>query len=247
MPPQDLAQCEAALRARGRPARILERTGSTNDDARAWAAAGAVHGSVVIADAQDRGRGRHGRAWTTPPGASLAMSIVLRPRIAPHALAPIALVAGLAAREAIGARCPRAMVKWPNDVVIEGRKIAGILVEGAIASTRVDHVVVGIGVNVTAFPPDLIATSIAHEGGDPDRSALALDILDALDRELEAWLLSPASIGKRLEPYDALRDREVLLENGTRGVACGIADDGRLCVRSGEAMLYANAGEVRAL
>lgn len=248
MLPHDLAQCEATLKRRGRPARIVERTGSTNDDARAWAAEGAPHGAVVIADAQDRGRGRHGRSWSTPPGESLAMSIVLRPHVAPSALPPLALVAGLAARTGIARRCGGdVLLKWPNDVVIEGRKIAGVLVEGAIGSMRVEHVVVGVGVNVarTAFPEDLIATSLALHRGELDRAALALDILDALDRELEGWLLAPLSIGERLEPYDWLRGREVVLESGAAGVADGIAADGRLRVRVGDALLLANAGEVR--
>ncbi len=176
------------------------------------------------------------------------MSIVLRPHVAPSALPPIALVAGLAARSGIARRCSSdVLLKWPNDVVIEGRKIAGVLVEGAIGATRVDHVVVGVGVNVarTAFPEELIATSLALQGGELDRSALALDILDALDSELEGWLLAPESIGKRLEPYDWLRGREVVLESGTAGVADGIAGDGRLCVRVGAEVLLANAGEVK--
>ena len=226
--PEDLSRCEAALARRSRPARVVLVTGSTNDDARTWAAEGARDGAVVIADAQERGRGRHGRVWSTPAGESLAMSVVLRPRVLPNQLAPIALVAGLAVRSAIAARVDGAMVKWPNDVVLEGRKIAGILVEASLASTRVEHVVVGIGVNVARrdFPEELIATSLALAGADDlDRGTLALDILDALDREVSAWLLAPSSIGRRLQPFDALADREVVVEGTT---------------------ILANAGEVRA-
>lgn len=176
------------------------------------------------------------------------MSVVLRPRVLPSQLSPIALVAGLAVRSAIAARADGAMVKWPNDVVVGGRKIAGILVEASLASTRIDHVVVGIGVNVARreFPEDLIATSLALAGAsDLDRGTLALDILDALDREVSAWLLAPSAIGKRLQPFDALRDREVILEGGSIGHAAGIADDGRLQVVVAGTTILANAGEVR--
>jgi len=244
----DLARCEQILRSRGRAVRLLASTGSTNDDAKAWASAGAPHGAVVIANAQERGRGRHGRTWSTPPGETLALSVVLRPRVEPAALPPIALVAGLAAREAIALRVPGAMVKWPNDVWIGERKIAGVLVEGALSGARVEHVVVGIGINVsrTEFPPGLSATSLALESSpDLDRGALALDLLDALDRELAAWLAAPTSIAERLSPHDLLAGREVVLEDGTRGVASGIEPDGRLRVRSGELVRLAHAGEVR--
>jgi BirA family transcriptional regulator, biotin operon repressor / biotin---[acetyl-CoA-carboxylase] ligase len=246
MLPDDLERCALGLKKRGREARIVERTGSTNDDARMWAKEGAPAGAVVIADAQEHGRGRQGRSWSTPPGQTLAMSIVLRPHVAPNALPPIALVAGLAARTAIGARVSAVMLKWPNDVVVRGKKIAGILVEGSIAGTRVESVVVGIGVNVarTSFPEGLNATSIALEGGDVDRGTLALDVLDDLDRELAAWLASPDSIGARLQPHDCLRGHAVLMEGGAEGVADGIADDGRLRVRVGDSLVLAQAGEV---
>lgn len=253
--PDDLARCAEVLAARRRDARIVAKTGSTNDDARAWAQAGAPHGAVVIADTQERGRGRHGRAWSSPPGASLAMSVVLRPRLLPTALPPVALVAGLAARRAVASRLAHPpQVKWPNDVVleIEGelRKLAGVLVEGAIAGSRVDHVIIGIGINVarTEFPPELahIATSLANAGAhDLDRGVLALDVLSALDAELEAFTLAPDAIGTRLRAHDAIRGRAVFLEGDLRGVADGIEADGRLRVRIGDELRLAHAGEVR--
>lgn len=179
------------------------------------------------------------------------MSVIVRPQVAPKALPPIALVAGLAARAAIALRVPRAKVKWPNDVVVDDRKIAGVLVEGALAGNRVEHVVIGIGVNVarTSFPAGLVAsaaTSLALEGAtDLDRGALALDVLDALDRELSAWVAAPEEIGKRLAPHDALVERRVILEGDRMGVANGISDDGRLRVRVGDCLVLAHAGEAR--
>lgn len=177
------------------------------------------------------------------------MSIVLRPRVSAMDLPPIALVAGLAARSAIASRIAhRVLVKWPNDVVIDGRKIAGVLVEGAIGSAGVEHVVVGIGINVArrTFPPELHATSLALEGAsDLDRGTLALALIDALDVELAAWLAAPMAIGQRLQPHDALVGRNVVLEGGNAGVADGIADDGRLRVRVENQSVLAHAGEVR--
>jgi BirA family biotin operon repressor/biotin-[acetyl-CoA-carboxylase] ligase len=180
------------------------------------------------------------------------MSIVLRPDLAPAALPPIALVAGLAARRAIAARVgdARARVKWPNDVVVESRKIAGILVEGAIAGTGVDHVVVGVGVNVarTEFPEELAhATSLAREGAaDLDRGSLALDLCEALDDELAIFLRDPSSIGARVSAHDALRSVRLLLEDGSRGLGDGVESDGRLRIRlENGTIARAMAGEVR--
>jgi BirA family biotin operon repressor/biotin-[acetyl-CoA-carboxylase] ligase len=250
--PPDLERCSALFSARGRVARVLAETGSTNDDARTWAREGAPHGAVVIADTQRKGRGRHGRAWSSPPGESLAMSIVLRPDVAPAALPPVALVAGLAARRAIAARigAERARVKWPNDVVVDARKIAGILVEGAIAGDGVDHVVVGVGVNVarTEFPAELAhATSLAREGAtDLDRGTLALDLCEALDDELAIFLRDPSSIGARVSEHDALRSVRLVLEDGSRGVGDGVESDGRLRIRlENGTIVRAMAGEVR--
>jgi BirA family biotin operon repressor/biotin-[acetyl-CoA-carboxylase] ligase len=252
--PDDLDRCRADFTARGRACRVVLETGSTNDDAKSWAAEGAPDGAVVIADTQRSGRGRHGRSWSSPPGESLAISIVLRPSLAPTALPPIALVAGLAARRAIAQRVEGALVKWPNDVVItsEGRarKIAGVLVEASLSGRRVEHVIVGIGVNVARreFPSELAhATSLAREGAsDLDRGALAVDLCAALDGELAEFMRDPARIGDRVAAYDAIRERRVVLEDGARGVAAGIESDGRLRVLLDSGTLrLAMAGEVR--
>src|SRR4051812_29134904 len=118
-PNDDLRAAEQALAGVGHVARVVAHTGSTNDDARAWAGQGAPDGAVVIADAQSSGRGRHGRAWSSPAGASLALSIVVRPRVPPSQLPPLSIVAGLAVRRAIEQRvAQRVSVKWPNDVVV---------------------------------------------------------------------------------------------------------------------------------
>jgi BirA family biotin operon repressor/biotin-[acetyl-CoA-carboxylase] ligase len=257
--PDDLQDLARARAARGVEARVLAETGSTNDDARAWAVEGARDRSVVVADTQARGRGRHGRVWSSPPGASLAMSIVLRPDLPPARLPTLALVAGLAVRRAIALRAPRARVKWPNDVVIatpDGLlKIAGVLVEGALSGAGVEHVIVGVGVNVAraSFPPELEdrATSLAMlgaSGGMLDRGALVIDVIEALDDELARHLRDPDALAPRLAEHDALRGARVSIEGGGTGTADGIAPDGRLRVRAPDGTLtLAAAGEVTIL
>ena len=179
------------------------------------------------------------------------MSIVLRTDVSAARLPPMAIVAGLAVREAIAARVKQSVqVKWPNDVVIGKKKIAGVLVEGAIFGSRVDHVIVGIGVNVrtTHFPDEIAstATSLALEGAQAlDRGKLAADVLRDFDVRLMKWVADPSSLGATLAPHDALLDARVRLDDGRRGVASGIEDDGRLRVRLDDGSIArAIAGEV---
>lgn len=249
--PPDLEGLGRRLSEHGRAFRLLAHTVSTNDDARVWAAEGAPSGAVVCADAQSGGRGRQGRAWSTPPGETLALSVILRPTLPVPDLPKIALAAGLAARRAIDAALGRsaAKVKWPNDVLIDDRKICGVLSEAVLAGGRVEHVVVGVGINVARreFPPDLaaVATSLALEGGSSDRAALALGLLEALEDEVARLVSDARGIGARLAPHDALLGREVLFDDGTCGVAHGVDADGRLTVRTAGGVIRAIAGEVR--
>ena len=132
----------------------LDCVASTNDEALSRAAAGAPAWTVVRAASQSAGRGRRGRSFASPPGNSYT-SFVLRPEGAPERVAQIALVAGLAVAEAIarlapGLPAPRC--KWPNDVLVDGHKVCGILVEASSSGERVDHVVVGIGINLASHP-----------------------------------------------------------------------------------------------
>ncbi|HEY2749156.1 MAG TPA: biotin--[acetyl-CoA-carboxylase] ligase, partial [Polyangia bacterium] len=140
----------------GRAWRHLPRVGSTNDEAAAWAraATAAPHGAVVVADAQDAGRGRLGRKWHSPQGESLYLSVVLRPPLPPHRVPPLTLAAGIAVAEALVAYEVTPALKWPNDVQLDGKKVAGILTEMSADLDRVHHLVVGIGVNLNgrAFP-----------------------------------------------------------------------------------------------
>jgi BirA family biotin operon repressor/biotin-[acetyl-CoA-carboxylase] ligase len=140
----------------GTPHHHFRRTGSTNTVARELAAAGAPHGTVITADEQTAGRGRQGRSWTAPPGAALLYSAILRPLGPRHSLLPLAVplaVCEVAERLRPGVECK---VKWPNDVHLDGRKLAGILIE---ARPQDGWAVLGIGLNLTIasadFPPEL--------------------------------------------------------------------------------------------
>ena len=216
----------------GSPRLHLRRTGSTNDQARALAAAGAPAGTLVTASEQTAGRGRQGRTWSAPPGEALLLSLVVR------ALDPLLpLRAGLAVADLAGAD---AEVKWPNDVLLGGRKVAGVLVEGR---PQEGWAVVGIGVNlaVRAFPPELagIARSL---GRPPDALPAALDeLLEALARWLGA---RPPAVVAALRTRDALRDRPVRWTGG-EGTGVGIDDRGALLVRRADGeVITLDAGEI---
>ena len=268
----DLAGISQVLAARGcrlgAPIHLLGVTGSTNDDAKAGAREGAPHGSVWVAETQSRGRGRQGRTWVSPPGENLLFSVLLRISCVPARVPPLSLVCGLAVRDAVakalGDDGDRVLVKWPNDVVILDprpgvgspaglRKVAGILVESALTGSKVEHVIVGIGVNVHTrdFPEELgsIATSIARESSrPPERAEILADILTELDRDIEpAAHRGLAGVHARLSARDALNGRAIDSEDGTvSGVGCGIDLDGRLLVRRADGIVTKIAsGEMR--
>jgi BirA family biotin operon repressor/biotin-[acetyl-CoA-carboxylase] ligase len=223
----------------GRELHELELCESTSDEAAALAAAGAPHGTVVVAAAQRRGRGRLGRAWFSPAGENLYLSCVLRPDLPAAAMPAVTLAAGVAVHDAVTSFGARAALKWPNDVVASGRKLAGLLAEMTTRGARLDHLFLGIGVNLgsRAFPPELesTATSLALETG---REVSPARFRAALLPELEIWLdaffrggvaaIAPAWTER------SMAGARVRVMDGTRevsGVACGIHPDGSLDVR----------------
>ena len=214
----------SAMPGFGRPHRHLRETGTTNDVARALATSGAPSGTVVTASAQTSGRGRHGRVWSAPPDKALLFSAVLSPLRAEHALLPIAVP--VATCEAIEAVAPvECRIKWPNDVWIDERKVAGILIE----ARPPDWAVIGIGINVAIepdeFPADVRwpATSVGHE---VEVDGLCL----ALCERLDAWTATgSAEAVAAFRDRDALAGREVEWDSGS-GCAAGIAEDGNLLV-----------------
>ncbi len=203
----------------GRPRLHLRETGSTNDRARALAVAGAPHGTLVTTGLQTAGRGRQGRTWTTPPGRALLMSLVLR---APDRMLPLA--AAVAVAETAG---PEAMIKWPNDVLLDGRKVAGILAE---ARPQDGWAVLGMGINVALRPddfPEELRASAGSLGLEPRDVEVFLErLLATLERTLA---LEPAALLDAWRARDALYGREVAWADGT-GRAGGIDGDGRLVV-----------------
>jgi BirA family biotin operon repressor/biotin-[acetyl-CoA-carboxylase] ligase len=210
-------------------------TDSTNERARALAEAGAPHGTLVTADAQSAGRGRQGRAWTAPPGSALLMSLVLR-----ELRDMLPLAAAVAVCDALPVD---SAIKWPNDVWIDRRKAAGILVEGR---PQERWAVLGIGLNVTTprdgFPDELrdTATSLAIEGVETMPEMVLADLLP----RLEVWLAaSGGEVRAAWHARDALRGERVRWDDG-EGTATGIVDSGALLVETGEGRVSLDAGEV---
>ncbi|MDQ4124329.1 MAG: biotin--[acetyl-CoA-carboxylase] ligase [Actinomycetota bacterium] len=260
MPAEDLSTdaLRAALRGSfGKELRVFDEIGSTNDEALAWAAAGAPEGAVVTADQQTAGRGRWNRSWLSPPGRSISLSLVLRPRSAEQAgLVTTALgVAGADAIEAAaGIRCG---VKWPNDVVAPGGKVAGILVESRSSGASVGYFVAGIGVNVSwgpeEMPPEIRdgASSLVAEGAGPlPRSALIGELLWSMER----WYSAAATPAGRAEIVRAATERSTILghpvllrrSDGTlqEGRATALLEDGALQVEVDGSLVAVTAGEV---
>ncbi|NOU27530.1 MAG: biotin--[acetyl-CoA-carboxylase] ligase [Polyangiaceae bacterium] len=262
----DVARARLAERGGllGLPLTLQSSTTSTNDDAKRAAREGAPHGACWVAETQSAGRGRQGRSWIGAPKSSLLFSVLLRaPGAALERLSLLALVAGLAVRDAVAKATGRSDIglKWPNDVVASGapgsaRKVAGILVESMVQGRQVEAVVVGIGVNVlsTELPTELadIATSVAllrTDQGSPLaslRADLLVDILAGLEAEADYVLARGLGrIHARLREADALQGKRVSQGPGQQGVAEGIDLDGRLCVRDDTGILHRwNAGEV---
>jgi BirA family transcriptional regulator, biotin operon repressor / biotin---[acetyl-CoA-carboxylase] ligase len=226
----------------GFPRRHYRVTDSTNERARELAAAGAPDGTVVTAETQTAGRGRRGRAWTAAPGKSLLYSAILRPLSRGHRLLPLCVpIAVCEAIESV-ARVECA-IKWPNDVWIDDRKVAGVLIEAQIP----DWAVIGVGINVAGEPDDLPsdlrwpAAAVGH-GVDIDR------LRAALDRALGDWVEAASDdVLAAFDDRDALRGRTVSWDDGgTRsGTAAGVDREGNLVVvdgGGGRAVL--GAGEV---
>jgi BirA family biotin operon repressor/biotin-[acetyl-CoA-carboxylase] ligase len=208
-------------------------TDSTSERAKALAAAGAPHGTLVTADEQQAGRGRQGRVWTAPPGSAVLMSLVLR-----ELDERLPLTSAVAVCEALPVE---AGIKWPNDVWIERRKVAGILVEGR---PQEGWAVLGIGLNVTteSFPAELAdsATSLRLAGIETTPERLLPDLLASLSR----WLCAPPeSVLAAWRDRDALKGQRVRWSDG-EGIADGIDDSGALLVETGNGRVTLDAGEV---
>lgn len=236
---------------------IHDRVTSTNDVARELANMDAPEGTTVIADLQTDGRGRRGREWTAPEGSSLLLSMVLRPRT-PGAETILSIRLGLAAARAIEAVAPVTIaLKWPNDLLVQGLKVGGILCEGAVEHGRSLYVVAGVGLNVTQrdedWPPDLRTTASSLEA----RIRRTIDRARLAGAVVTAWLAAASRDSARLsdEELDEFQRRDLLVghdltvDGEYAGVGQGIGPDGVLRVRvpgaSGSAFRRIVAGTVR--
>ncbi|MBM3570284.1 MAG: biotin--[acetyl-CoA-carboxylase] ligase [Alphaproteobacteria bacterium] len=164
---------------------------STNSEARRLAATDAAEGALVVAEEQTAGRGSRGRSWSSPAG-NLYLSLLLRPDCAPAAAGQLSFVAALALADAVEAwlpQGPRPRLKWPNDVLVDGRKLAGILLESAMHAGRVDWVAVGIGVNLASHPEGATwpATSLAALGARIEPAAALATLARALEARYRQW------------------------------------------------------------
>jgi BirA family biotin operon repressor/biotin-[acetyl-CoA-carboxylase] ligase len=220
-----------------RAVEVVERTASTNADLAAAARRGEPPGLVLLAEEQTSGRGRLDRRWEAPPRACILASALIRPAPPQSSWPLVGLLAGVAVAEAIRsvAEVP-AVLKWPNDVLLSGRKVAGLLAE------RVeDTIVVGIGINVSVRADELAvptATSLLLEGGAADRESLAKETFRALGRRLAAWGDATGAPSAILPAYREICDtigRDVVVElpggRQMHAVAETVDDSGRLVVR----------------
>jgi len=177
----------------GKQIQLLEKTVSTNNQAFSLAFKGAPEGTAVLADCQTGGKGRLSRSWFSPPGKNIYTTVVLRPQMEP-ALAPqITLISGVAVAELLNRYCPgKVSLKWPNDVLIGGRKVCGILAESRSSAVKIEYIVVGIGININMTEEDLdedlrrIATSLKIETG---RDYVREEVAARLYESLEKWYL----------------------------------------------------------
>jgi BirA family biotin operon repressor/biotin-[acetyl-CoA-carboxylase] ligase len=257
--PDRLGPAELGPRLTGRWREIVWRAevDSTQRLARERARAGAPEGTVVIAEAQSAGRGRLGRHWHSPPGTNLYCTLILRPARPPAVVPQLALVAGVAVADAVCEALGRAaQLKWPNDVLVDGRKVAGILTELEGEAERVSFVLVGIGVNVNAdpatFPDDIAAgaTSLRVAAGAPlDRIAFTAGLLAAVEARYGQFLAGGfAAIRPAFEATAFLTGRAVRVSGpdaAAHGRVVGVDDDGALLLaRDGGGTQRVLAGEV---
>jgi BirA family biotin operon repressor/biotin-[acetyl-CoA-carboxylase] ligase len=222
-------------------------TSSTNDDALKGARAGAPHGALYVAGNQTAGRGRRGNRWFGAEGQSVAFTVLLRPKVAASRASGVALVGGLAVRAAVSGwlraegRSGEPLVKWPNDVVIGGRKLCGILAESQIRGSEVLAIALGIGLNLglDGLPTDVAetATSLLALGvSELSPEIVIAEVLEALEARIDAFSVGGESTVEELRQYDALLGK-LLRVGQEEGFARGINRSGSLLLQSTEGVV----------
>ena len=177
----------------GHPVVYEEEQESTNQTAKMLAEQGAFHGTLVVAERQVSGRGRRGRPWHSPKGSGIWMSILLRPQIHPMSASMLTLVAAMAVYDAISSRVEGCAIKWPNDIVINGRKVCGILTEMSSELDNIHYVVIGIGINVNTddFPEDIAAVAASMHvitGEYYKRAEIIADVWKSFEKYYDQFL-----------------------------------------------------------
>ena len=224
----------------GHPLHYYETIGSTNDEAFRLGVQGVPEGTALIAESQSAGKGRMQRVWHSPAGANIYTSVILRPHFEPVRAPQISIAAGVAVAETLNPYCPgNVILKWPNDVLMDGKKVCGILSQMKMSGNAIDFVVVGIGINVNLnreqFSHDIqsIATSLAMEAG---REISRLELIISLYENLAKWYRGLLQSG-----FDPIKERWLALspmigkpvsvmfhEEAVSGKAIGLGEDGSL-------------------
>ena len=240
----DLLSRVAGVAVIGRDIRVFQQTNSTNDVIEKLARDGVKEGVVVFAESQSKGRGRLGRKWISPPARGLWFSVLLRPDLHPQAATQLTIVAATALARGIRKKTGLAAeIKWPNDILLRGKKVVGILTEMSAELDHVNHVILGIGVDVNQttaeFPPELrkLATSLRIEAGQPiSRPELAAAILRELDADYARFGAGQfEAVAAEWAENCATLGRNVTIHIGPRAVqgrAEALDADGALLVRT---------------
>jgi BirA family biotin operon repressor/biotin-[acetyl-CoA-carboxylase] ligase len=237
----------------------LESCASTNDEAARLARAGAQHGTVVIAEQQTSGRGRDGRAWASPRGRGLYLSCVLRPPLPLADVPPMTLAIGVGVCDAVRAAGVIGALKWPNDILVGSRKLAGVLVEAQSQGSRLEAVIVGIGINLCAAEPGELPADIAARAISLEEAAAApIDreaFIAALLAHVEHWLDHYTAVG--LEDVipawidrmaHGLRARAIVDGAPVAGMMIGLDGDGALLLRAPDGDVHrVRSGDVEAI
>lgn len=242
----------------GRIVYYYDKTGSTNTDAKRLAAEGASHGTIVVADDQENGRGRRGRSWQSAAGSNVYFTIILRPEFEPDKASMLTLIMAMSVAEAVRDYCGiEAAIKWPNDIVVNKKKVCGILteMETALETNDIQYVVIGVGINTNQkeFPEDVrkIAGSLVNEGGKKvSRVGMIQKVMERFEENYESFV-KVKDLSQMRQAYDALlvnkgRQVKVLDPKGEyTGIAEGINEKGELLVQKEDGRTEAvYAGEV---
>ena len=253
-----LSELESRMNTRwaGHPVTCYDVIASTNLQAKMDAENGASQGALVVADMQTAGRGRRGRGWSSPPGTNAYFSLILKPEISPDKAAMLTPVMGLAVAEGIRRTCDaEAMIKWPNDIVVGGKKVCGILAEMSVERDFIHYVVIGVGINVGQqnFPAEVAQTAICLQeacGKRISRAELVANVMRVFEEYYDIFL-ERGDLSGLAERYDRLlvnRGREVRVldpKGEFQGIALGINESGELLVeRKDGTVANVYAGEV---